>query len=128
MHRTDAPTQRSRVRTGAAMLISGLALLTAGCATSDAPPTSPPSDFSVGRGRFIAETQCAGCHAVGQTGESRAPTAPAFRNIRMRYNLITFQRRMAQVGDDGHYEMPGFNLDPADVDDIAAYIETFKEP
>jgi cytochrome c len=83
-------------------------------------------DPSIERGRVVAQLHCAACHAIGAAGASSSPMAPPFRIVRMRYNEITFERRMARLGEDGHSEMPNFTIDRADVDDVAAYIDSLR--
>ena len=105
------------------VLAAGAAL--AGCSTVTQ-DTGPQENFAVARGRTIAQVQCSGCHQIGPMGDSSNPMAPPFGVVRLRYNELSLPRRMAQVGDDGHYEMPGFNLPRTDIDDITAYIASFK--
>ena len=107
----------------------GLVPLLAGCATAQLDASAgAPNEASVERGRHIAQDQCAQCHQVGPTGDSPNPMSPAFRNIRLRYNFIGFKKRFAAMQADNHNEMPGFNIQAADVEDIAAYVESYKRP
>lgn len=82
------------------------------------------STAAADRGHGLARRQCETCHAIGLTGESRWPSAPPFRNIRVRYNALSFEHRMREIAERGHYEMPPLSVDPADVRDLAAYIES----
>jgi mono/diheme cytochrome c family protein len=105
------------------MLMSFLLLAATGCATSgQAPPKR--LDASVDRGRFYALRSCAGCHAVGVLGASPNPNAPSFSAIRLRYNALSLPRRLAEISENGHYEMPPINMTPDEIRDITAYIET----
>jgi len=98
-----------------------LALSLAGCAAAAAghgPGLAPASPAD--RGRSIAERECARCHSIGPYGASPRAAAPPFRDLRRRYNPLTFQRRMAEAG--GHDEMPDPKLADFEVDAIAAYV------
>jgi cytochrome c len=78
------------------------------------------------RGRQVAETECGRCHGLGLTGESLRTNAPPFRAIRPYYNDLVFRRRMEEIAEGGHYEMPPLRLDPGEVRDVAAYIESLS--
>jgi len=100
-------------------------VLLAGCVTPDATSleAAAPSG-AVERGRLFAARECAGCHALGPVGDSPRAAAPPFRDVRIRYNEISFQRRMAEIAEGGHYEMPPLRVEPADAGDVSAYIES----
>jgi mono/diheme cytochrome c family protein len=105
------------------MLMSFLFLAATGCATSgQAPPKS--QDASVDRGRFYALRSCAACHAVGVLGASPNGSAPSFSTIRLRYNALSLPRRLAEISEHGHYEMPPISMTPDEIRDLVAYIET----
>jgi mono/diheme cytochrome c family protein len=126
---TNAETKVSIPNIAAWALLLGLAPLLAGCAAAQADASADvPNGAAIERGHHTAEVQCAQCHQIGPAGESPNPMAPAFRNIRMRYNFIGFKKRFAEMQADGHYEMPGFNISAADADDIAAYIDSYNKP
>jgi cytochrome c len=113
--------KRTALRIGAWMLAA--AALPVGCASIDG---SRPmaANAAAERGGTVAQIHCAACHAIGPTGESRSAMAPPFRVIRARYNQITFERRLERLASERHSEMPSFSLDRADIDAVAAYIET----
>jgi len=105
------------------MLMSFLLLAATGCATSgQTPPKS--LDASADRGRFYALRSCAGCHAVGVLGTSPNANAPSFSTIRLRYNALSLPRRLAEISENGHYEMPPINMTPDEIRDIVAYVQT----
>ena len=112
------------------VLLLGLAPAMAGCAeeSGQAAEAVRPDPVAIQHGKQIAELQCAQCHQVGPTGDSPNPMAPAFRGIRIRYNFIGFEKRFAEMQADGHYEMPGFQIQASDADDIAAYIDSYRKP
>jgi cytochrome c len=100
-----------------------------GCATGPFPaPKSPTLDASADRGRFFVLRSCAGCHAVGSLGESPNSSAPSFASVRLRHNVLSLERRLAQISRSGHFEMPPIYMSDAEIKDIAAYIETIEPP
>jgi mono/diheme cytochrome c family protein len=107
------------------VLMSVLAVASAGCAAAgphgelDRPPAA------VERGRAMAQRQCAPCHAVA-LGESALPNAPAFREIAPRYNAVAFERRVREMAAGRHDQMPAVELAPNDASDLAAYIKSLN--
>ena len=81
---------------------------------------SPPTELE--RGGAFARTNCARCHAVDGPSASPVPEAPAFEAI----GSGMTSGRLTQVfsGEDGHRHptMPQWLVDPADVEDLAAYM------
>lgn len=110
---------------GAASSFLLTVLLTA-CATSETSAAGAAPTVASDRGHDLARRQCSTCHAIDLTGESRWPSAPPFRDIRVRYNGISFERRMREIAERGHYEMTPLSVDPADVRDLSAYIESLE--
>lgn len=105
----------------------GLALVIAlaGCATSTEPAADAAApNLAAERGHDLARRQCSTCHAIGQADESLWPSAPPFRSLRLRYNALSLERRLPEIAEGRHYEMPPLSLDPADVRDLSAYIES----
>lgn len=108
------------------MLTVGLGLIT-GCATADGSASSGGStDVRAARGQTIAEHECGQCHGLGLDEESARIDAPPFRNIRLRYNDLSFRRRMQEIAEGGHLQMPPLRLEESDVRDVAAYIESLE--
>lgn len=96
-------------------------------ATSGGPASAQPSvDPSVAHGAHIAARDCASCHAVSPTGESRSAAAPPFRVLRLRFNPISLERRLAAIPPHGHHDMPPRALAATDVPDLVAYIQTLE--
>jgi mono/diheme cytochrome c family protein len=81
-------------------------------------------DPALERGRRLAERDCAMCHAVGDAGESPNSGAPTFRTIRLRYNPIALEKRLAPMPARGHATMPPRTLGQADVPELVAYIQS----
>jgi mono/diheme cytochrome c family protein len=75
------------------------------------------------RGETFARTMCAGCHAIGRTGESPLPIAPPFRTLHTRYPVESLAESLAEGIVTGHPTMPEFTLDAAQVNDLLAYLK-----
>lgn len=104
-------------------------LLLAGCAEPRSPLVHAwaPSAAAT-RGERIAQRACADCHALGAVGESPAMAAPPFRTIQFRYNAISLSRRMTELAPLEHREMAPLRLDPSEVEDLVAYIQSIEAP
>lgn len=110
--------------------ISLLAQLAA-CATpqaegAESTSTSHASNASISAGRDIAQTNCSSCHATGAQGDSPNPASPPFRTLSRRYPIETLAESFAEGIFVGHPVMPEFQLDPAAVDDLIAYINSVQ--
>jgi cytochrome c len=111
------------------VLIAGLLFLATACAPaqSDRVRATPAPDARVDAGLRIAEIQCAGCHAIGLTGESRNAAAPPFRTLSRNYPVNALEEAFAEGILVGHPEMPEFRFSPAQIDDILAYLQSVQE-
>jgi cytochrome c len=76
------------------------------------------------RGLTYVQTHCASCHAIGRTGESPLKIAPAFRTLHTRYPVENLAEAFAEGITTGHPSMPEFVLDPAQINDVIAYLQT----
>lgn len=83
-------------------------------------------ETGIARGRVLVETNCARCHAVGQTGESTHPEAPPFRTLSQRYPIDALEEAFAEGIFTGHPDMPDFQAEPEQIADIIAYIESIQ--
>jgi mono/diheme cytochrome c family protein len=103
-----------------------LAFAVGGCASmGDEPVQTGPSEFAK-RGAEIALMRCAGCHAISLTATSPRSNAPPFRELRIRFNEITWERTMRAIAEGGHDEMPPVFVDDIDARDLRAYIESLR--
>lgn len=110
-----------------AACVAAAALAVAACATvSDIRPGVETQASTDTRGRTIAVYRCAACHAVEGRGPGRDAAAPAFRDLRHRYDRLTLARRMQALAVDGHGRMPGYQFAVSDIDAITAYIATVR--
>ena len=80
-----------------------------------------------GRGEGLLTTNCSRCHAVGRTGNSTHPEAPAFRTLGQRYPIEVLAEALAEGLSSGHPDMPEFRFEIDDVDAILAYLESIQE-
>jgi cytochrome c len=81
------------------------------------------------RGRVIAKTNCARCHAVGTSGASVNPKAPPFRHIARKYPLANLEEALAEgivVGHEGS-EMPPFALSTEQIEALLAYLSSIQK-
>lgn len=76
------------------------------------------------RGRAIAETKCARCHAIGAEGESPVALAPPFRVLPQRYPVDHLAEALAEGIVVGHPMMPEFTFDPPEIYALLTYIES----
>jgi mono/diheme cytochrome c family protein len=106
----------------ASLLILGLGVLLAGCASFGAGPgPAHVRDAAAERGLHFAQRACAGCHSL-DAGESPRGGAPAFATLRLRYTPIALERRLGEISAHGHYEMPPVFITQDESKDVAAYI------
>ncbi len=105
------------------LLILSATLLASACAT--APIQSGPVSFSpaADRGLAFAERRCAGCHMVG-LDETSAADGPRFRDLRIRYNARSLERRFAEISQHGTGEMPPVAFSASEAGDLVAYFDS----
>jgi cytochrome c len=84
------------------------------------------SDGRVARGRTLAQTNCARCHAVGRVGRSPLREAPPFRDLHTRYPVEDLAEALAEGIRTGHPGMPEFRFDPDQVDALIAYLKSLE--
>jgi cytochrome c len=75
----------------------------------------------------FVQTHCAGCHAIGRVGESPLPIAPPFRTLHTYYPVENLAEAFAEGITTGHPTMPEFRLDPAQINDVIAYLKTLEQ-
>jgi len=102
-----------------------VALLLASGVTAAALDSAAQDDL-VAKGHAIAEQDCARCHAIGPTGKSQLPIAPAFRTLSERYPIEDLEEALAEGIVSGHPEMPEFVFSPSEVDALIAYLQSVQ--
>lgn len=110
------------------------ALAWAAAASPAAPPPAksplsaqPPLASSVAAGHAVARRLCSRCHAIEASGDSPNPESPAFRMLTGQFVPLTLQRRLTEISETGHYDMPPVSVHADEVDDLAAYINSFGD-
>ncbi|WP_373371194.1 c-type cytochrome [Microvirga yunnanensis] len=78
------------------------------------------------RGFTFAQTNCSQCHAIGRFGDSPIPEAPPFRTLHTRYPIEDLAEAFAEGITTGHPSMPQFELDPAQINDLLAYLNSIQ--
>lgn len=79
------------------------------------------------RGQVFVQTNCSQCHAVGRYGESPLKQAPPFRTLQSRYPIESLAEALAEGIITGHPSMPEFELDPAQINDVLAYLQSIQQ-
>lgn len=105
----------------AIVLPGALALALAGCAS-----TAGAEGPSAARGRLLAESRCGACHAM--TGEAEPGRPPAFSTLAARYRAHSLRARLTEIDETGHFNMPPLKMGDADVEDIAAWLDSLPLP
>jgi mono/diheme cytochrome c family protein len=113
---------RPSVRGVAVRVIRVVSIL--GVCAGAAEAQAPAGD--VARGRDLAQASCGGCHAVGPAGPSAMPAAPPFRELPRRYPVEQLAEALAEAITTGHEAMPEFQLAPAQVEALIAYLKTLE--
>jgi mono/diheme cytochrome c family protein len=103
-------------------IVAFIVLLLAGAA----PAAAATQDDLVAQGHAIAEADCARCHAIGPTGDSQLPIAPAFRTLSERYPVKDLEEALAEGIVSGHPEMPEFEFQPEEIDALIAYLQSVQ--
>lgn len=78
------------------------------------------------RGQVFARTHCAKCHAIGKLDTSPLKEAPPFRALHTRYPVEDLAESLAEGIVTGHPSMPEFRLDPAQIQDLIAYLKSLE--
>ncbi len=106
------------------ILLGALAL--AGCAGEAVRQngTEPVVMGSADRGAILVRQQCAGCHAVERSGDSPLAAAPPFRDMGVLYPVRDLQEAFAEGLVTAHPAMPAFELQPTEIADVIAYLES----
>lgn len=78
-------------------------------------------------GEELLKAKCAWCHAVGRTGSSPRPEAPAFRLLSRKYPIEGLAESLAEGISVGHADMPEFVFEAKDVAAIIAYLNSIQE-
>jgi mono/diheme cytochrome c family protein len=80
----------------------------------------------IAAGREMAQTYCAGCHAIGKTGQSSHTGAPPFRTLSQRYPIDSLAEAFAEGIQVGHRDMPEWRFEPPQIDNLLAYLKSVQ--
>jgi mono/diheme cytochrome c family protein len=96
-----------------------LAVLLAAC-------TAPQDRREVAEGERLATERCGSCHAVGPTGASPRPNAPAFRALHRRYPVDDLAEALAEGIVTGHPDMPEQSFSQPEIIALLAYLRSLE--
>jgi mono/diheme cytochrome c family protein len=85
-------------------------------------PAGEPED----RGKALLARLCAGCHAVGRSGNSPHRGAPSFRTLGERYDIAELADRMTDRLVSTHPDMPDFQFSEEDAKAIRSYLYSIQ--
>jgi mono/diheme cytochrome c family protein len=106
------------------LINSALTLLVLGAAFSGA--HAQQTDPAAQRGFVFVRTNCARCHSIDKVSPSPLKAAPPFRTLHKRYPVDSLAEAMAEGIVTGHPTMPEFRLDPGQITDVIAYLNTLR--
>ncbi|HMQ57998.1 MAG TPA: cytochrome c [Rhizobiaceae bacterium] len=78
-------------------------------------------------GKAFVEENCGRCHATGQTGESAHAEAPPFRTLSERYPVDSIAEALAEGIVTGHPDMPQFEVEPDEIENIIAWLSEIQQ-
>lgn len=84
------------------------------------------SEMLIAKGEELAQKNCAWCHAIGKTGASPNPRAPAWRDLHKKHPIQALRDPLTRGIARPHDEMPQFKLSDNEVDTIVAYINSLN--
>jgi mono/diheme cytochrome c family protein len=105
-------------------MIFGAAVALAACTSVVEPPTTVTSPDAIERGARIAAAQCASCHSIDATSQSRHPLARPLRKLAP--TLGAHDMAFAIGAHVGWGDMPNFKLNHDDFNDLMAYVGTIR--
>ena len=105
------------------MRVLYLAILVGLCACSKGQPELSPIPSG---GEAVAARLCSGCHAIDPISHSPRAAAPTFRDLALRYNEISLERKLTEISGKPHFEMPPVALQNTEINDLATYIARLR--
>jgi mono/diheme cytochrome c family protein len=80
---------------------------------------------AVQRGLVFVRFNCAQCHSIDAVSESPLAAAPPFRTLHLKFPIEVLRRRLGEGIVANHPTMPQFQLEPDQLNDVIAYLQTF---
>ncbi len=81
----------------------------------------------IAHGKRLVKENCSACHAIGTDDVGAHKEAPPFRTLSKFYPIDALEEAFAEGIETGHPDMPVFEVEPIDLQDILAYIESIQE-
>lgn len=78
------------------------------------------------RGKAFARANCARCHAIDRISKSPLRIAPPLRTLHERYPIEALEEALAEGISTGHADMPAFELNPDQINDLLSYLKTLE--
>ena len=99
-----------------------IALIAISCTGESALAQAPAAQ----RGLAFVRVHCAQCHSTDKGGESPLAIAPPFRTLHRKFPIESLRRRLAEGIVADHPTMPQFRLEPDQIADVIAYLQTLE--
>jgi cytochrome c len=77
-------------------------------------------------GEALLTRDCARCHAIGLSGSSPRPDAPAFRTLGARYPIESLEEALGEGIMSGHPDMPELKYDADEVGVIIDFLNSIQ--
>ena len=106
--------------------IVGQTLLLAACANG--PAALPAAPAAADQGKVFARASCAGCHSIERYGHSPNPNSPPFPAIANQEGLTSETLTTWLRGAHNYPREMDFYLQEREVDALAAYMLTLRNP
>ena len=78
------------------------------------------------RGQTFVRANCSQCHSIDKISASPLKIAPPFRTLHLQYPVENLAEALAEGIMTGHPSMPQFQLDPGQVGDVIAYLQSLE--
>ena len=101
-------------------------IVAAWLAATALPAAAQQADPVIAYGKALVEANCAACHGIGLTDESRHAEAPPFRVLWERYPIDALEESFVEGIATGHPDMPQFTATPAQLAAILDYIASLQ--
>ena len=90
-------------------------------------PSTAAAGRAADRGHRLAVSSCSSCHAVERTGLSPNPKSPPFRDIAAIYEEHSLQKKLTEIDETGHYDMPPIQVHSNQISDLVAYFNRLNQ-